>query len=140
MTPQQSVQNKPLVISTLKYCLIIFYVMISNKIRNTTPSDLCRILAYMPTVRIMAGQVAFSKYINDNVQLKLPKRVKNPAFFMLSVLIYVLGPAKLVCVQPNLKLYPVILLTEVGMYVLLYSTKYMIMLFETTLCRMQIEI
>ena len=59
---------------------------------------------------------AFSKYINSNVQLKLPKRVKSPSFFMLSVRINVLCPAKLVCFQPNLKLCPVFLLTEVGMY------------------------
>ena len=69
-------------------------------------------LDHIPKVSRYAGVHC----INSNDQLKLPKRVKSPAYFMLSVRINVLCPAELVCVRPNLKLYPAILLTEVDMY------------------------
>ena len=71
----------------------------------------------MPTVRILAGQSRLFQIYQQQCPAKTPNKGEKSSFFMLSVRINVLCPAKLVCVQPNLKLCQAILLTEVGMYV-----------------------
>ena len=75
----------------------------------------------MPTARILVGQSRLFQIYRQQCPAKTPKRVKNPAFFMLSVRINVLCPAEFVCDQPNLKLCPAILLTEVNMYTYVFS-------------------